>query len=329
MSTAVVEKKGIRVPFILPLLLGLLSLAGAAYLWLGAPTRPISVEGGLRPVGFSLGLDDPAIMRVDRQGARAFWQGSARVMPNGFAAGVAEFWPDLQQPMPDATLVRIKVIPTGGLFPFYRSSTFAAEIEAFVRGGGSLILFGQPLGAMYRSLPGGLEAVGWAETVGQAKVGASQVQAIADHPTLAALTQGEFAAHFGGFFTKLPGTDQTQAILRDPAIGRPVAVAYRHGQGLVVATTLLSDAAALTSKLGRDQGVFLRELLVRAQAGGGSLPVYTPGDSVEYGLPACHRGRRRQRRICGADAAGRQHGELCLPLARGRWPGGNSAADRQ
>lgn len=280
MNAAVVEKKGIRIPSIPLLLLGLLCLAGAAYLWLGAPTRPISVEGGLRPAGFSLGLDDPAIVRIDRQGARTFWRGPARIMPNGFAAGVAKLWPDLEQSMPDAALAPIKVIPTGGLFPFYRSGTFAAEIEAFVRGGGSLICFGQPLGTMYRSLPGGLEAVGWAETIGNAKA-ASQVQAIADHPTLAALTQGEFAAHFGGFFTKLPGTDQTQAILRDPAIGRPVAVAYRHGRGLVVATTLLSDAAVLASKLDRDERVFLRELLVWAQAGGDSLPAYMPGDIAE------------------------------------------------
>ena len=280
MNTAVTEKKTPRVPFVLFMLLGLLFLAGAAYLWLGRPTRPVAMEGGLRPVGFSLGLDDPAIVRIDRQGARAFWRGSARIMPNGFAAGVAKLWPDLEQSLPDAALARVKIIPTGGLFPFYRSSTFAGEIEAFVRGGGSLICFGQPLGAMYRALPGGLEAVGWAETVGQAKTAASPIQAVPDHPTLAALTQGEFAAHFGGFFTKLPGTDQTQAILRDPAIGRPVAVAYRHGRGLVVATTLLSDAAVLGSRLGRDERVFLRELLVWAQAGGGGMPVYMPGDSV-------------------------------------------------
>lgn len=283
MTTATVPaaKNGSRAPYLLLSCLSILLLAGAAYLWVTRPVRPVAVEGGARPVGFSAGLDDPDVARVDRQGARAFWQNADRVLPNGFAAGVGKLWPDLERAAPDLAVAPVKIVPTGGLFPFYRSSTFAAEIAAFVRGGGSLICFGQPLGAMYGALPGAPQGVGWAEMACQAREATGQAQVATDHPALAALSRGEFDAHFGGFLTRIPGTDQTQVILRDTSTGRPILVAYRYGRGLVVASTLVSDAAALSTGLGREEKKLWQELLVWAQAGNGDLPQYAPGDSIE------------------------------------------------
>lgn len=264
---------------IILLLLGLMSLSGAAALRFLAPAGPSAIEAGDRPIAFSLGLDSPDVRRADRQSVRAFWRSGACVLPNGFAGGVGNFWPDLERAAPDPTLARVKVIPSGGLYPYYRSSSFAEEIAAFVRDGGSLVCFGQPLGAMYGALPGAPQGVGWAEVAAAAKESVGQVQVGSDHPVLAAMSRPEFEMHFAGFFTKIPGTDMTEVILRDAVTARPVVVAYRHGRGLVVATTLLSDAATLAGRLRNEEQTFLAELLTWARAGG-NVWRYAPGDQV-------------------------------------------------
>lgn len=266
-------------------LAGLFMLAAAVWLWADRPVGPAAVESDLRPAYFSVGLDHPAVKHLDRQGARAFWAGPGIVMPNGFAPGVNKIWPDLGTEIPDPTLAPLKIIPSGGLLPYYRSTTFAGEIEAFVRRGGSLICLGQPLGGAYAALPRAPKAVGWAEAACQPREAVGEAQAATDHPALAGLEHAEFAAHFAGFFTGDPrGTERTEVLVRDTVTGRPVVIAYRHGKGLVLATTLTSDAAATQERLGRDEQALLQGLVAWARSGGAAIPQFIPGDMVEMAI---------------------------------------------
>lgn len=270
-----------RVPTVVLLSLGVLLVAVAAYVLFGAPARPVQLESGLRPLAFSLGLDDPDVVRSDREGVRAFWRGGSWVLPNGYAGGVQTIWPDLERAAPDPAAAPVKIVPSGGLYPYYRSSGFAEEIASFVRNGGSLICFGQPVGAAFRALPGAPEGIGWSELALSAKEAVGEVMTAMNHPVLATLSRPAFAAHYAGFLTKLPGTEQTEVLLRDTSTGRPVAAAYRHGRGLVIVTTLLGDAAVLDAHLTREEQSFLDQLLLWARAGGARLPQYMPGDTVE------------------------------------------------
>jgi hypothetical protein len=283
MTTASKTDKAAQKRFVFPTLwiLGLIMLAGSIYLWSSSSPKPAPVEAEPNPVGFSLGLDDPGLAKIDRQGARVFWQNETRIFPNGYVAGLNMIWPDLERSVTDPTVARVKIIPSGGLFPFYRSDSFAREIEAFVRNGGSLICMGQPLGSMYRALPGAPKGTGWAEIGVKARECYNDAQVATDHPVLAGFPDSTVKLHFGGFFTELPGTDQTQVILRDAATGRPIVAAYRWGEGMVIATTLVSDAAAVIIRIEDTEKLLIDELLAWAEAGGGNLPQYYPGESME------------------------------------------------
>lgn len=279
MSTVIQKPR--RSPTIPIILAGLGLMVAAAYLLLSAPAQPVQLEAGMRPIGFSLGLDDPHLVRLDREGVRAFWRGASCVLPNGFAGGIQAIWPDLERAAPDPTATPIKVIPSGGLYPYYRSSGFADEIASFVRNGGGLLCFGQPLGAAFRALPGSPEGVGWSELSLSPREAVGQAMTAGAHPVLTAISRPTFEAHYAGFLTRVPGTDQTEVLLRDTSTGRPVAAAYRHGRGFVLVTTLVSDAATFGGRLKREEKSFLDQLLLWARAGATRMPQYMPGDTVE------------------------------------------------
>lgn len=263
------------------LVLGIACLIVGAWLWFSQPAKPVSIEGNLRPVGFSLGLDDPDLLRIDRQGASTFWKGDGRTFPNGFAEGARRAWPGLEVAAGDPSMSPVKVIPSGGLYPYYRFSSFAEEISSFVHKGGSLICMGQPLGGVFRALPGSPEGVGWAEMGQDPKTAVGDVSPALDHPALSANDDAEWEAHFAGFFTSVPGGDTANVLLRDADTGRPVLIAYRYGAGLVIAGTLISDYAAGEERATPQETVLLRQLLSWAQAGGVEIPMFEPGGSAE------------------------------------------------
>lgn len=260
----------------LPLAVSILLIAGgvalltlAAFFYLRGSSRPVAVEGGAQPLAFSLGLDDPDCRHGDRQAVRDFWKNGTSVLPNGFAVGVNRLWPELDREAANPAYARVKIIPSAGLYPYYRSSTFAAEIEAFVRGGGSLICFGQPLGAMYRSLPGSPVGVGWAEMGWRVREVTGEAAVPVDHPALAGLGP-RFKMDVSGFFTTVPG-GQSQVLLKDAATGQPVLIAYRYGKGFVVATTSVCDVATLASDPSREEMKLMLAVLSWARSGGAEL----------------------------------------------------------
>lgn len=270
-----------RIPTVIPLIIGIVLIFAGAFVWISRPARPVGMEGDSRPIGFSLGLSSEWVSHIDRQGASTFWAGSGRIFKNGFAGGAAAIWSEFERAAPDKTLVPVKIIPSGGLYPYSISSSFAGEIATFVKKGGSLICLGQPLGSMYRKLPGSPRAIGWVEMAEDPLNSTGRVSVAMDHPALTGLSEGEFAAHFSGFFTEIPSGDQAQILLHDVDTGRPVLIAYRYGAGLVIAGTLVCDAALLGEKPKGQEALLLEQLLRFAQSGGVDLPLYEAGDTTD------------------------------------------------
>jgi thiol-disulfide isomerase/thioredoxin len=166
----------------------------------------------------------------------------------------------------------VLLVPSGGLSGLDTSPTVRSRLDAFVREGGTLIVFAQQHGYEYQALPGGwLRAYGWLEdqSCQHASVFISDY-----HPIFAGQSAATLNVNVDGFFTESPAN--STVLLSRTKNAMPAMVLYSHGRGRVLASTLYSDMAISLYQATRDEKALLRDLIAWATAPG-AVPSYTPG----------------------------------------------------
>lgn len=169
------------------------------------------------------------------------------------------------------------IVPTGAL-----AGRAGRQLAAYVRSGGNLLVFAQRTGVEWRNLPGGLRGYGWLEA--ESAYG-DAVEVAAAHPSTVSCNAPRFSAAVDGFFTAVP--PHAEVLLRATQSGCPVAVSYPLGKGLVAATTLFTDWAAMNRLPAGTEYRFVRDLTLWALARGGRLhgAIPQPGTRYEISLP--------------------------------------------
>ena len=281
---------------LLILILGIVFIIGAYFLHKSTrvKTTTVSEAAGMKAMAYSLGLDGAGVRHANWSEVKNFWLGSDIVLGNGFCNGAFELWPQLaprKTEMKDSKVIwpelglgKVKIIPSGGLFPYYRTGSFGKEIADFVQKGGVLIVFGQPLGAMYKVLPGQPQGYGWEETQGTNWLSTEEVYVTAVNPIVSGVLLSKFKAHVGGFFTELPKSEDMRVILKSAVTGAPVLMTYTFGAGRIIATTLVSDAASYFAVLDEDEKTLMRDLLNWAKANASDLNTYDVNETAALTL---------------------------------------------
>ncbi|NLG64782.1 MAG: hypothetical protein GX537_04175, partial [Actinobacteria bacterium] len=202
---------------------------------------------------------------------------------NGIPAQLVSPWPSGSgfrgRPaayFPPALAPRALVIASGGLHPLALSSEGRAWLDAYVAGGGLLIVFTQEFAADWEALPGGeVRGLGYEDAARWQRT--SVVPATADLGGTGWLTwldRDEAFLQVDGAFSAWPedarslltlsrpnGSD-TGSVLHDAS---PVMIEYPYGTGTVLATTAYADWAWLNSVLGwNDDWNMVRSMMMRA-----------------------------------------------------------------
>ncbi len=157
------------------------------------------------------------------------------------------------------------IIPSGGLYGLSGSEFFRAGLEAYLNSGGIILCLSQQRGDDFSGLPvpDGSHAVagaGWREDAGP-MFRASFVQST--HPSLSGIKKSLPDIETDGYLEAYPADSQ---ILLSRPDGRPTALQYRIGRGLVIVTTLFSEVSYARGVLPEDERIFVRDLLAWAKA---------------------------------------------------------------
>lgn len=157
------------------------------------------------------------------------------------------------------------IIPSGGLYGLSGSEFFRAGLEAYLNSGGIILCLSQQRGEDFAGLPvpDGSQAVagaGWREDAGP-MFRASFVQST--HPSLSGIKKSLPDIETDGYLEAYPANSQ---ILLSRPDGRPTALLYRIGRGLVIVTTMFSEVSYARGVLPEDERIFVRDLLAWAKA---------------------------------------------------------------
>jgi len=193
------------------------------------------------------------------------------------ALGLSHVWAELTfDPIQLAEDHEVLFVPSGALFGTAESADLKARFEAYVRGGGTLLVMAQMRGADFTPVPvppgEALSAYGWFED--QSCWTASVVVAAA-HPATSALTEDRRSVNVDGFLDRWPS--QATVLLRKSAGGMPVLLTYPLGSGRVIVTTIFEDWAQANGR-STGEGRALLADLVRG------------GIDPNVGTVACHWG---------------------------------------
>ncbi len=182
---------------------------------------------------------------------------------------------------------RVLVIPSGGLYGLKNSDMFKAELDEFVKQGGTLVVFAQQHGYDFSALPVPQEAdgtyrkvagFGWGEDQ-SCQYNSSYVDTW--HQMLSGQSNATPSLNVDGYFTNYPST--AAVILRRVVNGQPSMINYKYGNGQVIATTMYTDYAFGHSQASDDEKALVRDLISWAKSPA-QLPEVRPGDPVSVSL---------------------------------------------
>jgi len=232
----------------------------------------------------------------------------AVLQDNGIPAQLISPWPSGSgfrgRPapyFPPALAPRALVIASGGLHPLALSAEGRAWLDAYVAGGGLLIVFTQEFAADWEALPGGEvrglgyeDATRWQRTSvvpATADLGGAGWLTWLDRDGAAIQVDGAFSAWPEDARLLLtlsrPDGSGTGSVLHDAS---PVMIEYPYGAGTVLATTTYADWAWLNRLLGwNDDWNMVRSMMMRAYLlvqgkDYDSLPDVELGDTLDVTL---------------------------------------------
>ncbi len=191
---------------------------------------------------------------------------------NGIPAQLVSPWPtgsDFQGfPAPyyaPELAPRVLVIPSGGAHILAYSSEMRAWLEAYVEGGGTLLVFVQEFAVDWTLLPGGaLRGPGYEDATQWTH---SSTVVLTESERLVWTKSAYPQLQIDGTFTAWPqdaelllaiGSGNSQV-----SAGRPVLLEYPYGAGRVIATTSYADWAWINSLGWNDDWNMLRSLLLQ------------------------------------------------------------------
>lgn len=158
---------------------------------------------------------------------------------------------------------RALVMPSGGMTEIATSAEGRAWLEAYVSGGGLLIVFAQAFGSDWQSLPGGqVRGVGYDE---DQRCEQESVRALAASNWLVWMGDDTPDIQVDGVFTAWPA-NATLLLARTSGVyqGYPAMLEYAFGQGRVLATSAYGDWAVQSAIWWGDDWQMTRSLLIRA-----------------------------------------------------------------
>jgi len=229
--------------------------------------------------------EDPSmvnsIMDVDRQQILDILKlPRVAVLQNGFWEAVGSMLDSFSEPVTylqadfDGALASnfpVFIIPSGGLYGLDSSPMFASKLDAYVRGGGTLIVLAQQYGADLRPVPGGLSGYGWAE---DQSCQYSSVAITTYMPFLSGQAKTTPDINVDGYFTTYP-KDATVVLSRTKN-AMPAMLMYNISKGRVIAASSYEDWAFshyASSEAGKS---LLRDLVGWAQDTRTAIPEYGP-----------------------------------------------------
>lgn len=211
-----------------------------------------------------------------------FMNGTVGVLANGFAdatmlslqraglpyqlisiwEGISDFGGEFAPYVSPADAPRVLVAPTSSLYNLNSYIGVREWLEAYVSGGGLLIVFTQPFGEDWRVLPGGeLRGVGYEEDL---KCEQESVRAASPSKWLTFMGEPTPDVTVDGVFTSWP-RNANLLLLRTSGTypGYPAMLEYTYGAGRVVATSSYGDFAVYQAMWWGDDWSFTRSLLIR------------------------------------------------------------------
>jgi hypothetical protein len=191
--------------------------------------------------------------------------------------------------VPPQAAPQLLVVPAGGMGTVATSPEARAWLEAYVDGGGLLIVFTQARGADWAALPGGeVAGVGYLE---DQRCQHASVEAGASSDWLVWMGVERPDIQVDGAFTAWP--DNATILLRRTKgdyAGFPAMIEYPYGQGTVLATTAYGDWAFETDVFWGDDWQMTRTIMLRAWLliqgqDVGDVPVGEPSSLVSVSFP--------------------------------------------
>jgi RHS repeat-associated protein len=217
------------------------------------------------------------------------------ILWNGFPEEAGAFLNSLGEPYDTldvdfspvvAALYPVLLIPSGGLYGLEGSASFRARLEAYVAGGGTILVSAQQKGYEFAALPGGLSGYGWAED--QSCFNAS-VYFPQYHQALSGFNGQYLTTLVDGYFTTYP--TNTVSLLDRDKNGYPAALLYPYGDGYVMATTIYADWGHSNYQCTRHDHRVWRDLIAWGTLAGATTegattegrpyyPDFSPGEPV-------------------------------------------------
>ncbi|MEW6110251.1 MAG: hypothetical protein AB1632_13960, partial [Nitrospirota bacterium] len=159
----------------------------------------------------------------------------------------------------------VMVIPSGGLFGLENSTMLKAQLDEYVKQGGTLVVFAQQHGYEFNILPvpqetDGLykQVMGYGWTEDQSCF-ANAVYIDTQHQMLSSISKNTPTLSVDGYFTNYPAN--TTVLLRRTANGQPAMIMYDHGLGKVIVSSMYSDFAMSHNQASQEELALVRDMI--------------------------------------------------------------------
>jgi parallel beta-helix repeat protein len=151
-------------------------------------------------------------------------------------------------------------ILSSGLYGLDSLPSFKSNLEQYIKGGGTLIVFSQQHGYEFNVVPGDLGGYGWTEdqSCHHSSVGISTY-----HPILSGQDSVTSDVTVDGYFTKYP--ENATILLSRTKNGMPAMLMYEYGNGTVIASTIYTDWAYTHYQATRDGKNIVRDMIAWAK----------------------------------------------------------------
>ncbi|MGQ9638729.1 MAG: hypothetical protein ACUVT6_13215, partial [Thermodesulfobacteriota bacterium] len=182
----------------------------------------------------------------------------------------------------------VMLVPTGGFYGLEKSSLLKSLLAAYVRNGGTLIVFAQQHGVDWQLLPtpedpeaGERRVVSGFGYQEDQSCSFNSVYMDTYHQVLSNFSTSMVSVGVDGYFTSYP--ENSLILLRRTANGQPAMILYPYGQGYVIATTLYTDFALTHGQANQGELNLIRNLISWAKKPA-LLAEIRPGESVNLDL---------------------------------------------
>jgi len=157
------------------------------------------------------------------------------------------------------------ITPSGGLFGLENSQMLKAQLDEYVKNGGTLIVFAQQHGYEFSILPVPQEADGTYKTI--TGYGWTEDQSClwngtyvdTWHQIFSGIYTSTPSANVDGYFTDYPSS--ATVLLRRIKNGQPAMLMYEYGNGRVIVSSLFTDWGYAHSQATQDELKIVRDMI--------------------------------------------------------------------